>query len=396
VRKQKLAFLAVGLPLYIFFFFIISQFYMVFSALYIIPFIVIAVATFKRKNIYLKATKLSILLFLLFIMLFPNIPDWGNQIYRRVNRNSVIEPYNPFFFTLNNTFHNWFNDTYGISFDQVHDEISKLKNISNFIYNPWFRRYSVDPKDFSLIYYTYDYNYPRLAWDHLPTVSEIINNGFTSDCTGIAVFTTSFMIFMGYDAYLTEGDFHDFTTVFINGTSILTFVPSIRFDQYRLFYQLIMNPVFLNWWPDVGEPYLMFNYRFMIIPRSIISSLGDIYTDNYVFEDFYLPFLNGELINPFISWTLVVALFLGISFLIDYYNKFPGKKKPNKKDLPNILFGGSILTAGAIILFLFCTFGIYSLGYLIASVTFFIVFFALDRDYPKRLKIFEKFSEEKY
>ncbi|MHA1382712.1 MAG: hypothetical protein ACTSR3_03040 [Candidatus Helarchaeota archaeon] len=393
MRKQKLLFFAVGLPLYIFYFFIISQFYIVFSALYFIPFLVIAIATFRHRDFYLRATKLSILLFLVFIMMYPNIPDWGNQIYRRVNRGSVIEPYNPFFFTLNQSFHVWFNDTHGMSFDEVTDEIEKVQYISNFIYNPWYRRKTLDPKYFSLIHYTYDYNYPRLAWDHLPTVSEIINNGFTSDCTGIAVFTTSFLIYMGYDAYLTEGDFHEFTTVFINGTSILSFIPtSIRLEPYRLFYYVAMNPIYLNWWPDVGEPYLMFNYRFLIIPRSVFSSLGDVYTDNYIFEDFYLPILNGEYITPFVSWPLVIAAFLGISFLINYYNKFPRRKKPQREDLPNILFGWSIITAGAIILFLLCAFKIFTLGFIIASLTFFVVFIASDRDYPKRLKLFERFT----
>ena len=325
--------------------------------------------------------------------MYPNIGDWGNQIYRRVDRGAVIEPYHPFFFALNGSFHVWFNNTYGIAFNEVTNEIDKVQNISNFIYNPFFRKFP-DPRFFSLITYSYDYNPPRLAWDHLPTVSEIINNGFTSDCTGIAVFTTSFLLFMGYDAYLTEGDFHEFTTVFINGTSILSFIPSsIRFDQYRLFYYVPINPIQLNWWPDVGEPYIMFNYRYTIVPRPIISSLGDVYTDNYIFEDFYTPFSNGELISPLIAWPLVAALFLAISFLINLYNKFPRKIRPSKKDLPNILFGWTTLLAGAIILFLFCAFNLYSLGYIIAIGTFLIVFYALDREFPNKLKIFQRFLD---
>ncbi|MFX0135750.1 MAG: hypothetical protein ACFFDN_19060 [Candidatus Hodarchaeota archaeon] len=390
--KKKFLFIVIGIPCFIFYFFIISQFYLIASTLYFLVFLVVALATLRRKNFFLRATKLSILLFLIFLITFPNVPDWGNQIYRRRNRHSVIEWYHPFFFGLNTTFHNWFNDTYGIAFSEVKDDINKLQNISNFIYNPWWRRYTLDQKYFSLLRYSYDFNPPRLAVDHLPTISEIINNGFTADCTGIAVFSVSFLKFMGYDAYMAEGNSHDFPVVFINGTSILIMPDPIRFEPIRMYCFLAINPIYLNWWPEIGEPYLMFNDRFLIITRPIESSLIDIYTENYVFEDFFLPFLNGEMMSPLLSWPFAIGSLLGLSFLIHYYNKFPKRKKPSKKDLPNILFGWTLLSIGAIILFIFCTYGLSSLGFLTSSITFFITFFTLDRDFANRLKIFSRFT----
>ncbi|NVM04515.1 MAG: hypothetical protein HWN67_19485 [Candidatus Helarchaeota archaeon] len=390
--KKKLFFILIGIPGFIFYFYIISQFYLIASALYFLPFLIVAIATLRRKNFYLRATKLSIFLFLIFLITFPNVTDWGHQIYRRANRQSVIEWYHPFFLGLNTTFHNWFNDSYGIQFSEVKDEINKLQNISNFIYNPWWRRYTLDTKYFSLIRYTHDFDPPRLAFDHLPTISEIINNGFTADCTGIAVFSVSFLKFMGYDAYMAEGDSHDFPVVFINGTSILIMPDPIRFEPFRMYFFLAINPIYLNWWPGIGEPYLMFNDRFLIFPRPIESSLFDIYTEDYVFEDFFMPFLNGELMSPFLSWPIAIIALLGISFLINYYNNFPQRKKPSKKDLPNILFGWTILSIGAIILFIFCAFDLSSLGFLITSITFGLTFFTLDRDFANNLKIFNRFT----
>ncbi|MFX1452849.1 MAG: hypothetical protein ACFFCM_18575, partial [Promethearchaeota archaeon] len=387
------AFIIIGIPCFIFYFYIISQFYLIASALYFLPFLIVALATLRRRDFFLRATKLSIFLFLIFLITFPNVTDWGNQIYRRSNRSSVIEWYHPFFFPLNTTFHNWFNDTYGIQFNEVKDEINKLQNISNFIYNPWWRRYTLDTKYFSLIRYSYDFSPPRLAFDHLPTISEIINNGFTSDCTGIAVFSVSFLKFMGYDAYMAEGDSHDFPVVFINGTSILFMPDPIRFEPIRKYLFLAINPIYLNWWPGVGEPYLMFNDRFLIIPRPIESSLIDIYTESYVFEDFFLPFLNGEIIYPLLSWPLAIIILLGISFLINYYNNFPRKKKPSKKDLPNILFGWTILAMGAIILFILCVYGLSYLGFLVTSITFFLSFFMSERNFARNIKLFRRFIE---
>ena len=392
MRKQKVIFLIIAVPLYIFYFYIIANFYLIFSALYLVPFIVIALATFKRKDFYLRATKLSILLFLIFIMLFPNIPDWGNQINRRVNRKSVIEPYHPFFFALNRSFYIWFNQSYGIEFDEVTDVVDRLQNISHFIYNPWYRKYTLHPKYFSLLHYSHDYNYPRLAWDHMPSVSDVINNGFTADCTGIAVFTCSFLKFMGFDAYMAEGDSHDFTVVFINGTNIMILPDPLRYEGFRMYFYVAMNPLYLNWWPDVGEPYLLFNERFLIIPRPILSSMLEIYMDPYFFEDYFMPLLNGKLLSPFLSWPLLIGLLFGISFLINYYNKFPRTKKPSRSDLPNIIFGWIGLFIGAIAIFIFGLFGLESLGYLITIITFFIVFLTLDRDFPKRFDFFRRFE----
>ncbi|MBD3228803.1 MAG: hypothetical protein GF329_11510 [Candidatus Lokiarchaeota archaeon] len=359
---------------------------MILTSFMSVIFIVLVVGfCLHKKDLELRLTKLGILLFLIFFLMFPNPLDWGNQIYRRIDRQQLIEPSNAKIALLNETFYVWYsqkNDTYfGYSstteFTEL-NEVIQVKLVQFFLYN------SSNPEQ--IIDYSYDFfNPPRYAYDHLATVDEILGSNFTSphsvtdDCDGIAVITCSLLIHMGYDAFIAEGDFHWWTIVFINGTR--------GWSEN--------NPVRLNWLPSVEEEYCCFNEKYIIITQPITLSIVNVLseTGGYVYGNFYYDFLMGEMgINTILGWTLLVVAFLILSSLMNYFLNVPRRFKLKKRDLANILFGWVFLILIGFLLFLLVHFDLAIFGHLLVFSSIAALLLLMDRRIPEKIPLFNKLT----
>ncbi len=380
VRKQQKVFIIIGIPTLIFFIFLISQSYLILGT-FLTVFLIVFIVGFclHRKNLALNLTKLGILTFLLFFLMFPNPMDWGNQLYRRMDRRTLLTPNDPKIAMLNNSFYIWYaekNDTYfgtpvATEFKDL-DEVTQVKLVQFFIYN------RSNPN--RIMNYSYDFlTPPRYAYDHLATVNEILNDDATfgtDDCDGIAVVTCSLLIYMGYDAYIAEGDFHWWTVVFINGTR--------NWDEG--------NPVMLNWWPEVGKPYYLFNEKYIIItqpiPTSVINILSE--TGGYVYGVFYYDFLMGAYINPILAWLILICAFLLICLLIQYFLIVPYRWKLKKKDIGTILFAWIYMIVIGLLLFALVHFGLEIFGHALVFTSLAILIFLMDRNVAQKIPLFKK------
>ncbi|MHA1268284.1 MAG: hypothetical protein ACTSPY_00735 [Candidatus Helarchaeota archaeon] len=382
MKKQELLFLIIGMPTIIFFLFILSQSFVIIGS-FMTVFLIVFIIGFclHKKDLALNLTKLGILLFLLLFILYPNPLDWGNQINRRINKHQLITPNDPKIALLNQSFFVWYkdkNDTYfgsptSTAFKDL-DEVIQVKIVQFYLYN----RSNPD----RILHYSYDFfNPPRLAYDHLATVNEILNENATygtDDCDGIAVVTCSLLTFMGYDAYIAEGDSHWWTVVFFNG--------SHDWSQG--------NPIQLNWWPSVGNAYFIFNRYYLIITQPIMYSIANVLseTGNYIYGDFYYDVLMGEYINPILAWVLVIIILLVLALLIQYFLIVPRRWKLKKSDLTGILFGWVMMTIVCIGLFLLVHFDLAIYAHLLVFSSLTIIIFCMDRKIPKKIPGFNKFS----
>ena len=381
MKKQQKIFLFVGFPFIAFFRFIISI-TLVIMGTFMTVFVIVFIIGFclNKKDRALNFTKLGILLFLIFFIMYPNIFDWGNQISRRIDKHQLITSNSPKIAILNNSFYDWYskyNDTYfGVSsttnFNDL-NEILQVKLVQFFIYN------HSNPNQ--IIDYSYDFMAPsRWAYDHLATVDEILNANAThgtDDCDGIAVVTCSLLIYMGYDAYIAEGDFHWWTIVFFNGTR----------------YWNENNPVMLNWWPEVGKPYYLFNEKYTIFPQPLPISMLNVLseTGNYVYGDFYYDVLIGKYINPILAWIAIISIFLLLSIGIQYFLIIPRRWKFKKADLTEILFGWSTITIIGITLFFLVHFNLAIYGHLLVFTSLTVIIFSMSQKLPQKLPFFRLF-----
>jgi len=352
MTQQKTFFLVIGLPTFIFFFFLVSQVYFIMSVFLIAFFLVFLVGfCLQKKDVWLRLTKMGVLLFLIFFLLFPNPVDWNNQLSRRIDRHQLITPNDPKIAMLSENFYS----RYGSEFSDL-DEASQVVLVQSYILR--------------IIDYSYDYFAPsRYAFDHLATVDEILNNDAThgtDDCDGIAIVTCSLLIYMGYDAFIAEGDFHWWTVVFTEGTR----------DWYR------GKTVQLNWWPALGYPYYIFNEEILMITQPVAQSIISVLTDPY-WIGFYYDYFQ----------IYFIAIFLGLSTLMQYILIIPRRWKFKKRDLAEILFGWVYLSIVGTSLLLFQFWFTFVAGPLVfASLA--IILFIMDRKLPEKVPGFKKFCNE--
>ncbi|MHC1592254.1 MAG: hypothetical protein ACXQS8_09220 [Candidatus Helarchaeales archaeon] len=394
MRKQVRIFLFIGIPLFILFVIFTIVTYMIMTIFMILLFAGIAISTFRKKNFYMRFTQFAIFWFILFFFLFPNPLDWGNQFIRRVGKATAIPGMNVIepdkCAALEEQFWQFTNRSDMLGIDNFsafisHPKLptlqSQLQFVQDFLYNVTNLR--LDPRNESfdgLIKYSYDWwSFPRLAYDHIPTVDEVLSRN-TDDCDGIAVVTCSLLERLNIryswniSPFIAESDFHWWTIVF-NGTST---VPVIGTEVIRL-----------NWWTSAGDPYYVFNRHGQIyFPFGFVLPAISVILDGYVYDDFYVSILNGEEYGPImgiLAWPLLFVLLFLLSFLISYYLMLPSRWKPKKEDLYNILFGGVTLSVAATILFFACNFITASAGTIIVFVAFTTIIACMNEEYPKKL-----------
>ncbi|UCG70536.1 MAG: hypothetical protein JSV09_05840, partial [Thermoplasmata archaeon] len=291
---------------------------------------------YRRERKYITLTKLGLVLFLWFVFLCWNPLYWPQQIYRRLNKGSLITPDAPEIISLNTTFTNsaFYNGPYNRS--TLQGQFQELSDIQYFIYNPGFN-------DDDWINYTYDYfQYPGV-FEHVPLPSEVLENR-QDDCDGIAVVTVSLLVLRGYEAYVAESDSHWWTYVRICGEDLNS---SIRGKTY--------TTVYLNWWTSIGEPYMIFNQTRVIITQPLLVSWWEQMTDGYyveIIQEFGWPLLE----SPAIIAALPFALFV-IGFLFSFGVTFPRPHseplkwtKKLKRYIPNALLAAIVI--GSLLLLL--------------------------------------------
>lgn len=154
-------------------------------------------------------------------MLFPNIARMPSQIYRRIDRTSLITPDDPLVVGLREQF---ISEQGGLSgFNNLSMEELSVE------LNAFIQREIVWTEDIKT----------RLLVGDLSTPAEAISAG-KDDCRGQAVITVSILIGLGFDAYVAEQPWHFYTIVY-NGSQ------EYKINQYGHLNNTQQYPILLIW-----------------------------------------------------------------------------------------------------------------------------------------------------
>jgi len=251
--------------------------------------------TLRRHEIWKRLNRLAVIFFVIFVLLFPNVMRWPEQIARRLpgGRQALLEPTHPYFKdTLNQSFHDWYLAKNGKSFEAETDFKVKMLEVDYYI-----RRVKME--------YVYDLMNPLyLLDDHLPTVSEILasdtdgDGKWEDDCDGMTILTASFLIFLGYNAFISEVEFHWQTIVFPWNVDPRTV------EGYLSGVALYMSS------PDELVSFYLFNQTEMFIPptRTIWHGVWDNIAGTYLLGSLFEA-IPGEYL--WVLWIIVpVAAYL--------------------------------------------------------------------------------------
>ncbi|MFX1295401.1 MAG: hypothetical protein ACFFD2_11205 [Promethearchaeota archaeon] len=350
MRKSKKIFLYFGLPLLIFMIFIAVIYFVIHLIWFMTVGALVLISMYRKKRKYIILTKLGIVLFLWFVFICYNPLYWGQQIYRHLNRSSLITPNAPCIVSLeiNFTTSSHYSGPYNRT--TIQGQLEELYDIQDYLYGA--------PD--GLIEYVYDFfEYPGV-FDHIPTPEEVLDDK-QDDCDGIAVVTVSLLVRLGYEAYVAESDSHWWIYVKIYGEDLSTSMQG-----------KIHTIVYLNWWEDVGDPYVIFNQTAVIIMQPLYISWIQQMMDGYYIEIMQAFGL------PYIGLLPVVAVILGFTF--SFGVSFPRKYPKKWMHLPNIIFASlalGILTLELLIL----PQDLMSYGTFIILGTVGVLAFTIERDY---------------
>ncbi len=290
MNRDKKIFLCVGLPLLIFLGFIMATFYMILTVFAGIILAALIGGTLRRDRVWKRLTRLAVLFFMVFVILFPNVTRWPEQIARRLpgGRQALIEPTYPGFPELNASFHSWHVWKYGDTFESVTDFENQTRHVDEYI-----RRNRTQ--------YTFDYTNPLyMLNDHLPTVDQVFHSNDTvggvwhDDCDGMTVVTASFLIFLGYNAFISETYFHWQTIVFPAGANPHTVE---GYNQGIVLYRINPNELTLSFY--------LFNKTDMFIAPTL--TVWDGIRDN-IFDSWIVDSIFGDTgLEPWV-WAIAIPI----------------------------------------------------------------------------------------
>jgi len=349
MRKSKQIFLYIGLPLLIFMIFIMAIYYVIHLLWYLTIAIVTLLSLYRKERKYITLTKLALVLFLWFLFICWNPIYWPQQIYRHLDRGSVITPNAQCIIDLNINFTNsvFYHGPYNRS--TIQGQLDQLSDIQDFI-------------DQRIPYVLDSVQYGVL--DHVPIPAEVLATG-QDDCDGMAVVTVSLLTYLNYSAYVAESDMHWWTYVKIYGEALNS---SIRGRTYTV--------VYLNWWDDIGEPYVIFNQTTVIFPQPLIISWAHQMTDPY-----YVQYIQ-EIGLPFIGLVPIAALLVG--FLFAFGVSFPRTYPKKRMHLANMLLASLVLGVLLFVLIVLPS-NLLNCGTLMLISTIGILAFIIERDYLTKL-----------
>lgn len=364
LEKEKKRFIYIGLPCFIFVFYVLLNFYILFAASYAVYCIAVVAALVRKRHPYNSLTRAAVLMVVIFLVINYNIFHLTGQFIRHSpgGRQNLLEPNHPELAGLNKTFYSWHQTNYGVSFDSLnettHEELALKMERVDF----WLRS--------RVIKWMTDSGAPYYTNDHVATLDEIFasdTNGdgiLEDDCDGIAVLTVSLLLHMGYNAFVSECMSHWHTIVFPVGSDPKTIE---GFEEGIHLY---------NSW---GRPtYYIFNQTEVIVPlaRPVILSMYEIFMEAGTYEDFANTFLGAEdevglIISILMTYGLLLVAAISVYFVVKIdLPRSEMEKKSKRKRMVQTIFNNSLIGAfAAFIIFWFAFSGLGGFGTLIIAST---------------------------
>jgi hypothetical protein len=245
---------------------LLIDFYIVGTTIGASVWIVVLVGTQRRSRAAVRFLKSLLVLVVLFVAMNPSPRWWVPQFQRRWldNRTQLINPMHPIMEDLNAGFRLWHQQEHGVDFDDVIDFETRVRAVDVYIRQQRF-------------HYQYDQLTYGGTFDHLPTIDEILatedDNGlWRDDCDGISLITCSFLLYLGYNAYISEVTYHYHTMVFRPEDDPKTA------EGYLNGVSLYRGRVLAD---NDKQSYYLFNQTELFIPptRPLAQSIVEIYLD---------------------------------------------------------------------------------------------------------------------
>ena len=370
LEKDKKRFIIIGLPAFIFLFFVIFTHYVQFSVFLIIILGVAVLGLLRKRKIWLRLTKIGIFGIIVYFIMFNNILLLPAQIARRMpgGRNALLEPNHAKIIEFRGDFETWYEGHYPQNFSATseatwEDLETKLKRVDYYVR-------SVRAE------YTYDIYAPYFFYDHIPTIDEIFTSDsdgdgkLQDDCDGLSILTASLLLNYGYNAFISECEWHWHTLVFPDGADPMT---EAGFKQAIYIYN-----------SQQRQTYFIFNETDVIIPshRPLLLSAYEIFTGERTYTNYLMGFFEGDYIKldflPLLAVLYVLLILLGMALTfytkIGILNRDIEKKKRRKSFLLTSFLNSLFLSLGVFILYWFTLSGLAAYCNLVICITFIFTF----------------------
>jgi len=303
-------FFFLGLPLLAFYIFMMTIYFGFLSTVWLIS-LIVGVCCLRINRFWRRITKMSISLFIIMFILISNPLYWPNQIMRHLDTSLLITPNSPEVQNLNSTspgmFWDYLNQSHHLNssfFYHNLTEVQQLHHVEEFV--------------LSII----DYNYIHFIYgviDYVATPSEALYHG-QGDCQSRTVVMTSFLIFLGYDAWAVETPFHWYTRVYLSNGSNIYLYPA-----------------------DGTQPIVRMNHQSIVFEMNVFNSII------LVLQHFKINNPINFIIRQPIFWIFSIPASFLVSYLLVLLIKTSGSPSQKKK-VTNTLFGGTLLNLGFLLI----------------------------------------------
>ena len=296
-------FIFLGIPLLIFYIFMMTIYFGFISTIWFIA-LLVGLSCLRKNKFWRRTTKMSIALFIFMFILISNPLYWPQQIMRHLNTSLIITPNAPAIQQLNGTspgtFWYYMNTTHNVNSSFFYNNLNEPQQL-----------HYIEEYVLWKIKYTYIYNVYGVI-DYVATPTEALQVG-TGDCQSRTVVMTSFLIYLGYDAWAVETPFHWYTRVYLtNGSYIYLYRhngtdPIVRINDHSVIFEKNV-----------------FEISLLILQHKKIND----------------P-INYFIRQP-IFWTVLIPLSFLIAYIFVLIIRTSGVPTQKKK-MTNILFGGTFL-----------------------------------------------------
>jgi hypothetical protein len=257
---------------------------------------------------------MSIALFIFMFLLIWNPLYWPQQIARHLNTSLIITPDAPEIQQLNGssavpgTFWYHMNQTYGINATAFYNNYSEVEQLY-FVEN-----YTLEKIEFKYLIEVYG------VIDYVATPAEVLARN-AGDCQSRTVVMTSFLIYLGYDAWAVETPFHWYSRVYLQNGSYIYLYRNNRTD-----------------------PIVRMNHQQIIFEMNVFESILLVLQHYRINEP-----INSIIWQP-LSWIFIIPISFLIAFLFVLLIKTSGVSTSKKRGI-NTLFGGTLFNLGFLTMF---------------------------------------------
>lgn len=353
-----------GFPALIFIIYVLFTHYVQFSAFFIIVLLIATLGMLNKKSLWMNSTKIILFGLIMYFILFSNLALLPEQLARRSfgGRERLIEPEHPKIVEFKDDFCDWHVQRFNVDFGEMPEDAIEDLELKLYRVDYYVRTVRAE--------YKYDIDSGYAYYDHIPTIDEIFSSDFDGDgkleddCDGLSILTTSLLISMGYNAYISECEWHWHTLVFPDGANPREIA---GFDQAIYLYNSQKRP-----------SYFIFNNEETIIPsnRPLYVSFFEIFTGARTYENYVIRIFNGYYIDLpiflYIPFLFLISSLLGAA--IFYYMKIGNratdkeKRKETKKNIKITLLLGSLICFLFFIIYWFTITGLASWCNLIVTI----------------------------